>query len=169
MHCSPRARAFAILLTFAGIASASAATPPGTAPAPDAGTIRIMKAWARPTPPGLTVAAAYFEVRNTGKAADRLVEVACAGASRAEIHETRVSADGVARMRRVPAIEVPPGGAVKLEPGGAHVMLFGVKAPFVETQRVPLRVRFEKAGWIDVDVVVGPVDPGADHSMHRHH
>jgi copper(I)-binding protein len=48
-------------------------------------------------------------------------------------------------------------------------MLFGVKAPFVETQRVPLRVRFEKAGWIDVDVVVGPVDPGADHSMHRHH
>lgn len=168
MH-SPRARAFAVLLTLAGIASAGAAPPPAATPAAAAGTIRIAKAWARPTPPGVTVAAAYFEVRNTGKAADRLVEVECRGAERTEIHETKVSADGVATMRRVPTLVVPPGGTVKLEPGGAHVMLFGVKAPFVETQRVPLRVRFEKAGWIDVDVVVGLVDPGADHSMHRHH
>lgn len=170
MH-APRARAFTVLLILAGLAPGTAASAASPVPATSRadGTLQVTQAWARPTPPGVTVAAAYFAIRNTGTSADRLLEVATTLASRTEIHETKVNSDGVAMMRRLEALAVPAGATVKLEPGGAHVMIFGVAAPFVETQRVPLRLRFEKAGWMDVEVVVGPVAPGADRSMHRHH
>jgi copper(I)-binding protein len=39
-----------------------------------------------------------------------------------QIHETIIE-DGIARMRPLPQLDVPPGGNVKLERGGKHLML----------------------------------------------
>src|SRR5580693_8003606 len=47
-----------------------------------------------------------------------------------------------------------PGATVELKPGGFHVMFMGLKAPFAKDAKVPLTLVFEKAGSIDVDLMV---------------
>ena len=54
------------------------------------------------------------------------------------------------RMRELPALELPSGKAVKLAPGGMHLMLIDLKAPLKVGDKVPLKLRFEKAGEIEV-------------------
>jgi periplasmic copper chaperone A len=63
------------------------------------------------------------------------------------------------------------GGAATLAPGGAHLMLTGVKAPIRAGAKVPITLRFENAGA--VQVVFNAVDapgaaPAVDHSQMHH-
>ncbi len=61
------------------------------------GALTITHPWARPTPPGLTVTAVYFGVKNNGKTADRLIGYSSSAAGRTELHETRMEG-GMARL-----------------------------------------------------------------------
>ena len=89
-------------------------------------------------------AAAYVAIGNTG-AADRLVEVSCACAERVEIHRVTRSGSNVA-MASEPALAIPAGG-VEIRPGSPlHLMLLNLRAPIAAGQRVPLTLRFERAG-----------------------
>lgn len=117
-------------------------------PAPD---LVIRDAWVRSAVPpeqmtGPVNSGAYMTIDNRGDAADRLVEVGFEGASRVELHESFVDEQGLARMRRVEAVEVPPGGEVTLAPGGLHVMLIGLNRPLTAEDSVPLLLRFEVSG-----------------------
>jgi periplasmic copper chaperone A len=67
-------------------------------------------------------------------------------------------------MREVDAIDVPAGGKVKLEPGGLHIMLVGLKAPLAAGSSFPLTLKFEKAGELKVEVKVESGMP-AGHDM----
>ena len=60
----------------------------------------------------------------------------------------------VIKMRPVSAIEVAPGEPTVLQPGGLHIMLTGLKAPLVEGSLVTLTLEFEKAGAVEVLVIV---------------
>ena len=66
------------------------------------------------------------------------------------------------RMRRIEAIEIPPGAVLKLRHGGdTHLMLLGLKAPLQDGERFALWLRFERAGEHEVTVwVQTPRDPG---------
>jgi copper(I)-binding protein len=89
-------------------------------------------------------AAAYVAIANHG-AADRLVEVGCGCAESVEIHRVVRSATQVS-MTRAPSLAVPAGG-VEVRPGSdLHLMLIGLRAPLAEGARVPLTLRFERAG-----------------------
>jgi copper(I)-binding protein len=55
---------------------------------------------------------------------------------------------------------------VTLAPGGMHLMMMGLKEPLKQGERVPLTLVFEKAGKIDVEMVVVPI--GATPSVHEH-
>jgi copper(I)-binding protein len=71
-------------------------------------------------------------------------------------------------MRPVEAIEVTPGAPIVLQPGGLHVMLIGLKAPLKEGERFPLTLTFERAGTIEVEVVVEKLGAmGPDHMDHQ--
>jgi copper(I)-binding protein len=50
--------------------------------------------------------------------------------------------------------DIPAGATVTLAPGGYHLMLVGLKAPFKAGTRVPVTLVFEKAGSIDVEMDV---------------
>lgn len=137
------------LATWFGLATVIASCG-GTTPAvPD---IAVRDAWVRPAtlpdnPGGAPVnSAAYLVVENRGGAADRLLGVAFAGAKRAELHESFVDTAGVARMRRVEAVDVPAEAEARLEPGGLHVMLMGLDAGLVAGDSVDLVLRFETSG-----------------------
>ena len=60
-------------------------------------------------------------------------------------------------MRRVDAVDVPAGGEAALEPGGDHLMLFGLKSGLETGSGFPLTLLFEKAGAVTVEVRVAPL------------
>lgn len=109
--------------------------------------VRIDDAWARATPPGAKVGAGYLTISTP--VADRLIGAASPAAARVELHVTTKQGD-VMRMRQVKAYDIPVGGSFVLEPGGAHLMLVDLKAPLKEGTKVPMTLRFEKAGEVKI-------------------
>lgn len=137
-----------------------------------AGDLRIGHPWARPTASGQSVGGGYLKLTSQG-GADRLLSATTPVAASVELH--RMSMDGdVMRMRRVDAIEVPAGQTVELKPGGLHLMLMGLKQPLQLGEKVPLTLRFEKAGAVEVELKVEHPKSGtdanaaADAQAHRH-
>lgn len=124
----------------------------------------VSDAWARATPPGTDVGAAYMVVQG-GRQADRLVGASTDRAAMAHLH-TVEEKDGVAKMRGVDAIEVPAGQRVVLAPKSTHVMLMGLDGPLVAGQSFVLKLQFAASGEQSVTVVVKPATD--DHSQHQH-
>ncbi len=136
------------------LAAALAASLVHAAPASAGSPLTVEDARARillPTRPG----AAWLTIRNSG-AADRLVGAESPAAERVELH-THVHRDGVMMMRRVEGLDVPADGEAVLEPGGDHLMLFGLKAGLAPGDSFPLTLLFEKAGQVTVEMRVAPL------------
>ncbi|HET7672550.1 MAG TPA: copper chaperone PCu(A)C [Burkholderiales bacterium] len=127
--------------------------------------VAIDNPWARATAPGIKVAAGYMVIRNPG-AADRLLGASTSAAERVETHVTVKEGD-VARMRQVQGYDVPAGASLELKPGGAHLMFVNIKAPFKEGEKIPVVLRFEKAGEVKAQFHVGRITTGG--SQHHHH
>ena len=128
-----------------------------------AGDISVKDAKARvivPTNP----AAAYFTVEDAGDA-DRLIGVASPAFARAEIHTHKVE-DGLARMIKVDGIDIPAKGQAALKTGGDHVMLFEAEKPLKVGDSFPLTLSFEKAGDVEVTVIVAPLKDTMSHEGH---
>jgi len=126
--------------------------------------VKIEDPWTRATPPGAKVAAGYMKI--TSGAADRLVGASSPAAARVELHVTEKKGD-VMRMREVKAYDIPARGGFELSPGGAHLMLVDIKAPFKEGAKVPLTLRFEKAGEVKTALQVRALSTGG-HQMKMH-
>ncbi|WP_300974148.1 copper chaperone PCu(A)C [Sphingomonas sp. LHG3406-1] len=134
---------------------------PATAKAPD---IHV-SGWARA---GATSSAAYVSVHNGGRGADRLIAASSPAAARVSIHDSR-NVGGVMRMRAAGPLAVAPNGMITMKPGGLHVMLMGLKAPLKVGARLPLTLRFEKAGAVKVSLPVmapGSSGPAGGHDGH---
>lgn len=99
-------------------------------------------------------AAAYFTLHG-GDAPVRLNAVEAKGVARAEMHQSRATANGMMTMDAVGEIEVPANGAVRFEPAGYHVMLFGLPATVKPGGTLPLTLRFGdgRATTVDARVV----------------
>lgn len=110
-----------------------------------AASVVIENAWIRLPAPGQTVAAAYCDIRNDG--ATPVSVVAFTGPVRIEMHETRI-VDGVARMRPVRALSVPARSTITLEPGGKHLMLFGLDSARLGEGEVTLRAELAGGGAV---------------------
>ncbi len=127
-----------------------------------AGDLRIENPWARATPKGAQVGAGYLEIRNDGAAPDRLTG-GSADFAGVEIHEMTMQG-AVMKMRELKdGLAIPSHGAVKLTPGGYHIMFTDLKRPLVKGQSVKATLTFEHAGAVVVDFVVqgvGAAGPG---------
>lgn len=126
---------------------------PGAAHEYQLGSLKIEHPWSRTTAPGVNVGVGYLVIANSGSKADVLVAITSDVAERVEIHSTSM-ADGVMKMRRQERVELPSGGTVRLEPGGLHLMLMGLRRPLVAGQTVPLVLRFAAAGEQRVELKV---------------
>jgi len=127
--------------------------------------VQISDAWSRATPPGAKIAAGYLTIRNQGAAADRLIGASSPAAARVEPHVTEKQGE-VMRMREVKGYDVPAKGSYELKPGGAHLMLVDIKRPLKEGDKVPLVLRFQKAGEVKVDLEVKALGAPAGHGGH---
>jgi periplasmic copper chaperone A len=137
------------------------------ATAPAVAQVRIENAWARATAPGATIAAGYMVIRNVAAAPDRLVGAASPSAEKVEMHVTLKDGD-VARMRQVKAYDLPAKGVFELKPGGAHLMFVNIKAPFKQGEKIPVVLRFEKAGEVKSEFSVGRIT-SSPHDHHKGH
>jgi hypothetical protein len=124
--------------------------------------VQVENAWSRATPPGAKVAAGYLTIRNQSASPDRLVGASSPAAARVETHTMEMKGD-VMRMREVKGYEVPARGSFELKPGGAHLMLVEIKRPLKEGERVPLVLRFEKAGEVKTELAVQGMGATAPH------
>jgi copper(I)-binding protein len=115
--------------------------------------ITVEKPWARATAPSGTTGAAYLMIVNKGTTDDRLVAASTPVADKAELHS--MTMDGtVMKMRPIDAVDVKANAQAELKPGGLHVMLTGLKHQLKEGETFPLHLTFEKAGAVDVTVMV---------------
>jgi len=131
---------------------AACGTSDGAAGADD--EITITDAWARATPPGTSVGAVYFAVTSgrdetlVGATVDRAI------AGSATLHTTTTDTSGRTSMEALPALEVPAGEEVVLEPAGDHVMLVDLAAPLDDGDTFELTLTFATAGEQTVGVEV---------------
>jgi hypothetical protein len=133
------------------------------------GDLVIDHPWSRATPPAAKTGAGYMTILNKGTTADRLIAISSAAAGRVEVH--RMTMDGtIMRMRPVPeGVEIGPGESVKLEPGGYHLMMMDLREPLKQGQKVPVTLRFERAGQVTVDLAVEAMGAGATGAGHDGH
>ena len=126
--------------------------------------VSVESAWARPTPPSAKLGAGYLTVVNSG-AADRLVGAASPAAARVEMHIT-IRDGEILRMREAKALDLPASGRLELKPAGAHLMFVDLKRPFKQGDKVPVTLKFDKAGEVKVDLLVGRQPAQPEHHKH---
>ena len=135
------------------------------------GDVSVSQAWSRATPGGSRTGAAYLQIQAPAGGGDKLVAAKSEIAGRIELHN-HIHENGVKKMRRVDAIEVPAGELVALKPGGLHLMLFDLKQPLKAGEKLPLTLVFEKAGEVNVTATVEPIGAkgasGHDSGAHKH-
>jgi periplasmic copper chaperone A len=136
----------------AGVMSAG----PAAAHGYGTGDLQVRHPWARATPPGATVAAGYLEIRNSGQQPDRVVAASTPAAERVEFH-IQMQEGEVLKMREVKDFPVPARQRLTLRPGGSHLMLVGMKQPLAKGGRVPLTLRFERAGELQIELEIQPI------------
>ncbi|MFL9825256.1 copper chaperone PCu(A)C [Rhodoplanes sp. SY1] len=134
---------------------------PATAQTWRAGTIEIASAWARATPPGASVTAGYMRITNHGFDPDRLVSIRSAVAGSVEVQELSLD-DNVMRLRTLArGLPIRPGETIDLRPGYPWQAVFAsLTAQLRPGDRLPATLVFEKAGAVEVELVVQPIGTG---------
>jgi periplasmic copper chaperone A len=146
----------ALSLVCAALVSTLFATP-GRAEEVKAGDLVISQAWSRATPGGAKIGGGYLTIENKGSTSDRLIGGTWNTGAKVEVHEMAVN-DGVMTMRPLDqGLVIEPGKIVKLAPGGTHLMLFDLKSPLKQGEKVSVDLEFEKAGKVTVSLDVQSV------------
>ncbi len=121
------------------------------------GSLTIGHPYARPTVPGQAVGGGFMSVANKGPD-DRLLSATSSVAKSVELHTMSMDGD-VMRMRQVDDIALPAGKTVDLKPGAFHLMFMGLKAPLKAGDKLPVTLKFAKAGQIEVTFNVAEPTP----------
>jgi len=128
------------------------------------GSIKIENAYTRATVPGQQVAGGFMKIENKG-IADQLVSVSSPAAGEVQLHEMAMEGS-VMKMRQVKDIAVPAGGSIELKPGGLHLMFINIKAPLSPGESVPVKLKFAKAGEVEVKMPVNAMGQAGGAAKH---
>ncbi|NLR72068.1 copper chaperone PCu(A)C [Novosphingobium sp. ERN07] len=149
MSISPKALALGAVVTL----MASAAAAHGYR----SGVLSIQHPWSRETAVGQAVGGGFLTIANSGTRDDRLLSGTSPVAAEVQLH-TMTMDGGVMRMRQVTdGIAVPAKGSVELKSGGYHLMFMGLRRQLRQGERIPVTLRFQRAGNVTVQFAVQPV------------
>lgn len=134
-----------------------------------ASEITIGEPWARATAPGQENGAVYLTI--TSQAGASIVAVSSDIAARASLH-SMIHENGVMKMRELEALKLPAKQEVKLNPGGNHIMLDGLKQPLKEGDGVALVLTIQFADQskekIRLTAKVKPLTSIQNNHEHQH-
>ena len=142
-----------LLLAAAAMSLASCHRDPGS-PA-----VSVKRAWVRLPAVAGGAGAGYFTA--SANRDDSLVAVDSAGA-RIELHES-MTHGGMTSMRPLAAAALPAGEKIAFEPGGKHLMIFGLDPKLKPGDRLRLTFRFRSAPPVEAAarlVGAGDAPPG---------
>lgn len=163
-------RVVAVLLMVGVLEAASATAAKANVDVATALKPVLSHAWISEAPPVARNNAAFVTVKN-GARQDVLLRVETPAAEAAEFHQMSM-AGGIMRMQYLPRITLAPNAVLTFAPGSRHIMLINMKRPLKLGDRVPLTLKFRKAGTITVMAEVRMLETGADtvdHSGHQQH
>ena len=115
--------------------------------------VKVTDAYSFETPARLPAAAIFLTIENNTDSDDRMIAFRTPLASRSELHTMEMNGD-IMRMRRINAYDVAVGGTHVLEPGGDHIMIFGVEEDLVAGESFDGVAVMERAGEIPVTINV---------------
>ncbi len=133
------------------------------------GVLEIEHPWVRESPPNASMMAGYLTLVNETDRPLVLVGASSPQFERVEFHRSRVEG-GMARMTRERELVVAPGKALRLAPGGRHLMLVKPKRALRAGDRVELTLRDAEGRSWQVVLPVRRQAPGmgAGHDDHGH-
>jgi periplasmic copper chaperone A len=145
---------------FLAAALLGACVATSAAPAPAHSPISVEGAWSRPELPGMSTGVIYLTMINHARVADRITAASSPMAAHLGLHRSAM-AGGVSTMEAVKGgLEVPAGGAARLEPNGYHLMMMGLKGGLAAGSRFPATLIFAHAGAVKIEVQVRATPPG---------
>lgn len=116
--------------------------------------LHLKDPFARVTP---QAGAVYLLIENQAAQDDRLLAAKSDAAAMVMPMTTEAKADGAMVMIDQPdGFVIPAGGIFLLEPGHAHLMLMGLKAPLKKGDTVTLTLTFANSGDVTLTVPVMP-------------
>lgn len=113
--------------------------------------ISVDKGWVRLLPPMVKTTAAYMNI--TSSQDDVLYSASSPVAERVELHFSSMS-NGVMSMDHIETMALKKGKVFALKPGSYHIMVIGLKKSLSEGERVPITLKFEKAGEVVIKLPV---------------
>ena len=110
-----------------------------------------------------------MKIENKGPA-DKLLSASSPVSKTMELHTMSMEGN-VMKMREVKAIDIPANGKVELKPGGLHLMFIDLNSQLKPGVTVPVKLKFEKAGEVEVKFkVANPSAHGeSGHNHSKHH
>lgn len=114
-----------------------------------AGGIVVKGAWVMAMPPVQKVTAGYMTIINKSSSSIVLVSAASNISAATEIHQMKHE-NGMMRMSKVSKVSIAPGGQLKLEPKGYHLMLIGLLNPVKKGDTVIITLRFLNGQNVEV-------------------
>lgn len=139
---TPLGRAALAALLLAGLGGLSS---------PASAATSVSDAWIRGTVAHQKATGMYARI--TSSTGGKLVAARSPAAGVAEVHEMAMDGNTM-RMRHVPALELPAGKTVALEPGGYHVMLMQLRRELAPGDIVPVTLVVETAAGQREEVTV---------------
>jgi len=130
-----------------------------------AADLSVTDARARAVPPTAEISAAFMTLTNNANEDVALVSAQSSVAESVELH-TNSMTDGKMKMRRIDQIELPAQQSTKLEPGGLHIMLIGLKKPLKMGETVDLELSFSDGTNETMNIPVEHVMTGMKKGMH---
>lgn len=121
--------------------------------------------WLRESVPGAENGAGFGALINTSDNDVVIVGAHSEVAGDVEIHQ-HVSRNGQMRMESIEALTVPADEEVKLQPGGYHLMLLGLKQPLTTGDEHQITLLLASGEAITMTAMVRPLIED-DHSHHH--
>jgi copper(I)-binding protein len=112
--------------------------------------------WARASIPGTGTAAVYGSFTNHGDEPVTIRSVSAGVAASAMLHESVMEGD-MMKMKHLPSLTIPPGATVRLEPGGMHIMLMGLKRQLRQGDRFPMTLVLDDGSTVELTVKTGDI------------
>ncbi len=134
-----------------------------------AGALEISGGFSRATLPNAPVGGGFMTITNTGSEDDRLIGASSSVAGHMEVHEMAMEGDVMKMRELADGLPIPAGARVELKPGGFHIMFMELQEPLVEGEMVTVTLTFEKAGEVEVPLMIGKMNAkGHDHGSMDH-
>jgi copper(I)-binding protein len=122
--------------------------------------------YARATPPSAATSAMFGHFMNSSDTDRYIVSAETEAAGKVELHNMIMEGD-LMKMRQVEKIKIPAKGSVELKPGSLHIMLFNLKKPLTENNKIPVKMTFANGETQNLKVQIKKVHSEMKHEHHH--